>query len=137
MEREWKVRQRLKDEAEILAKLMTVFCLRNTFIEKIHLGRYPESKTGDYSDVKVVTPDGEIPWNEIALFNQEQMKKYMKQIVNRMFTFLLWLHKENAPSLRPFFGHIPKSWDPPEIDQILKDVLDRPLEQQDEKQPQS
>ena len=137
MEKEWKVRKGLKDEAEILAKLMTVFCLRNTFIEKIHLGTYPESKTGDYSDVKVVTPDGEIPWNEIALFNQEQMKKYNKQIVNRIFTFLLWLQKENAPSLRPFFGHIPKSWDAPEIDQILKDVLDRSFEQQDEKQQQS
>ena len=35
---------------------MAVLCVRNTCIEEIHRGTEPGSATGDYSDVKVVTP---------------------------------------------------------------------------------
>ena len=47
-----------------LAKLMAHDCFRNTKLEDFHSGKYPTSKTGDYSDVKVVSPFGEIPWKE-------------------------------------------------------------------------
>ena len=50
--------------AERLANLLAVNCVRNTFLEKLHIGTYPSSKTGDFSDIKVITPFGEIPWNE-------------------------------------------------------------------------
>jgi hypothetical protein len=38
-----------------------VLCVRNTSIEDVHAGIEPHSPSGDYSDVKVVTPVGEIP----------------------------------------------------------------------------
>ncbi|PQJ80671.1 hypothetical protein [Polaribacter porphyrae] len=40
---------------------MAVACVINTVIENYHTGVFLQSKTGDYSDVKVVTPFGEIP----------------------------------------------------------------------------
>ena len=39
-----------------LAKLMAHDCFRNTKLEAFHAGKYPSSKIGDYSDVKVVSP---------------------------------------------------------------------------------
>ena len=40
-----------------LAKLMAHGYSRNTRLENFHSGIYPSSKTGDYSDVKVVSLD--------------------------------------------------------------------------------
>ena len=53
-----------KTIASALAKAITVLCVRNTFLEDLHSGTSPSSKTGDLSDVKVVTPYGEIPWQQ-------------------------------------------------------------------------
>jgi hypothetical protein len=46
------------------------------------------SETGDYSDVKVVTPHGEIPWNELSRFNNDEMKELMIDVVNRCHRYL-------------------------------------------------
>src|SRR6266404_9748741 len=51
-----------KEDAQRLAIGMAVYCVRNTFLEDLHAGTVPSSKAGDYSDVKVVSPYGEIPW---------------------------------------------------------------------------
>jgi len=40
-----------------LARPMTHDCFRNTRLEDFHSGIYPSSKTGDYSDVNVVSLD--------------------------------------------------------------------------------
>jgi hypothetical protein len=47
--------------ARRLALALVEQCVRNTRIEDIHAGITPASLLGDYSDVKVVTPYGEIP----------------------------------------------------------------------------
>lgn len=57
-----------------LAKFMSLQCFRNTEIENIHAGTAPSSATGDFSDVKVATPFGEIPWNQLSRISQEEMK---------------------------------------------------------------
>ena len=57
-----------------LAKLMAHDCFRNTKLEDFHSGKYPSSKTGDYSDVKVVSPFGEIPWKELSRLSDEETK---------------------------------------------------------------
>ena len=72
------------------AKTLTMMCVRNTFLEELHMGTSPVSKTGDYSDVKVVDGEGrEIPWNELSRIDDDEMKKLMKQIVNRVYTFFM------------------------------------------------
>ena len=55
--------------ASELAKAIAVLCVRNTFLEDLHAGTTPSSKAGDYSDVKVVTPYGEIPWQQLSRIN--------------------------------------------------------------------
>jgi hypothetical protein len=65
-----------------LAKLMANDCFQNTKLEDFHSGKYPSSKTGDYSDVKVVSPFGEIPWKELSRLSDEEMKTLMIDVVN-------------------------------------------------------
>src|SRR5579859_939045 len=45
-----------------LAKCMALQCFRNTVLEDFHAGTSPHSPAGDYSDVVVKTPVGDIPW---------------------------------------------------------------------------
>jgi hypothetical protein len=37
--------------AVLLAKSIAALCVRNTFLEDLHSGTTPSSKSGDYSDV--------------------------------------------------------------------------------------
>ncbi len=46
-----------KRVASRLAKTLTAMCVRHTGIEEIHARVEPVSKTGDYSDVKVIDAD--------------------------------------------------------------------------------
>ena len=71
------------------AKAMVAYCFRNTYLEDLHTGIFPSSKTGDYSDVKVVSPYGEIPWNELSRISDEEMKRLIKECVDKMFTTLV------------------------------------------------
>src|SRR6267143_2861721 len=71
-----------------LAKFFALQCFRNSKLEDLHTGTSPSSKTGDYSDVKVVTPYGEIPWNNLSRISDEEIKRLLKEIVNKLYTFL-------------------------------------------------
>src|ERR1700730_1228033 len=82
-----------------LAKAMAVLCVRHTFLEDLHAGKSAISRTGDYSDVKVVTPDREIPWNELSRISDDEMKKLIKQIVNKLYTVLMSLENDEAMRL--------------------------------------
>jgi hypothetical protein len=51
-----------------LAKLMARDCFRNSrVLEDFHGGTSPSSETGDFSDVRVVSPFGEIAWNDLLI----------------------------------------------------------------------
>ena len=59
-------------------------------MEDLHAGKFPVTKTGDFSDVKVIDGEGhEIPWNELSRFDDAGMKKLMKQVVSRIYTYFL------------------------------------------------
>ena len=70
------------------ATTISVNCVRNTVIENYHAGIVPQSETGDYSDVKVVTPFGEIAWNDLSRINDEEMKAFNIEVNNRIYTYL-------------------------------------------------
>src|SRR5271163_2652676 len=77
-----------KETAEF-AKVMTAACVRRGFLEKLHSGITPVTKTGDYSDVKVIDAAGqEIPWNQVSRISQSEMKTLITGIVDRIHTFL-------------------------------------------------
>ena len=78
----------LEESLKDFATMFTVNCVRNSWLEDLHSGVTPSSKTGDYSDVKVVSPYGEIPWSEVSRISDEEMKRLMKDINHRMYRFL-------------------------------------------------
>src|SRR5712691_10723343 len=83
-----------EDIAERLALVLAVLCVRNTRLEDLHAGVVPATKAGDYSDVKVVTPHGEIPWTEVSRFNDAEMRALMTEVVDKLYTVLLRLDDE-------------------------------------------
>jgi hypothetical protein len=77
-----------KDQKEF-AKIMAAACVRRGYLEKLHAGLTPVTRTGDYSDVKVIDAEGrEIPWNQVSRINQDEMKTLMIGVVNQIYTFL-------------------------------------------------
>jgi ligand-binding SRPBCC domain-containing protein len=74
-----------------LAKVMVRDCFRNTMLEDYHAGTFPSSKMGDYSDVKVISPFGEIAWIKLSRLSDEEMKTLMIDVVERCYKFLLEL----------------------------------------------
>jgi hypothetical protein len=79
-----------------LAEYMVDQCFRNSELENLHAGKVPSSKTGDYSDVVVRTPFGEIPWRELSRFDDAEMKVLMVDAVNRTYKFLKQLFDEET-----------------------------------------
>lgn len=71
-----------------LAKHIALRCFRNSILENFHASKVPDSKTGDYTDVVVHTPYGEIPWNELSRLNDAEMKALMIDVVNHTYHFI-------------------------------------------------
>src|SRR6516165_5930840 len=51
-------------------------------------------RPGDYSDVVVVTPFGEIPWRRLSRFDDGEMKFLMIDVVQRVYDFIRELFDE-------------------------------------------
>ena len=51
----------------------------------------PELANGDYSDVKVVTPYGDIEWHKLSLLSDAEMKTLMIDVVDHCYDFLMEL----------------------------------------------
>ena len=79
-----------------LAKYLVHECFRNSELENLHAGVVPGSQTGDYSDVIVKTPFGEIPWRELSRFDDAEMKRLMTDVVNRTYLFIHRLFDEET-----------------------------------------
>lgn len=83
--------------ARRIALALVEQCVRNSQLEELHAGMRPDSVLGDFSDVKVVTPFGDIPWTELSRISDAEMKALMIEIVNRVYTFLT--HMEDLTAL--------------------------------------
>ena len=84
-----KAKEQKPQELQDLAKLLAVMGVRNnTDLEKFHWGITPASKIGDYSDVKVITPYGEIAWNQLSRISDEEMRSLMLSIEKALETVL-------------------------------------------------
>jgi hypothetical protein len=104
-----------KEEAKRVAIGMAVYCMRNTFLEDLHAGTAPSSKAGDYSDVKAVSPYGEIPWRQLSRFNDDEMRTLMKEVVNKLYTVLLRMDDPQfMDGLRRWGQLQARNWDEPE-----------------------
>ena len=108
-----------KHSAEF-AKTLTAMCVRNAEIENIHAGIAPITKTGDYSDVKVIDAEGnEYSWNEVSHITNGEMKTMMKGIVNRLYTFFMQGDDPRFDKNMDYHKRFARKWDEPEIDDKL------------------
>lgn len=102
---------------DIESAQFTSLCIAENFVrnagvlEDLHAGPPARSATGDYSDVKVVTPYGEIPWNDVSRISDEEMAALMREVVNKIFTLLRF--NEELGSISPEAQSV---WDPPCLD---------------------
>jgi hypothetical protein len=103
----------LDPELSRLVLSLVETCVRNTGLEDLHAGRMPRSRTGDFSDVVVLTPDGDIPWTEVSRISDDEMKALMIEVVDRVFTYLS--HPEAFVDLRTSTGR----WERPKLDENL------------------
>lgn len=107
--------QESKTIAIRLSKTLAAMCVRHTEIENIHAGKSPVTKTGDYSDVKVIDAEGgEIPWNEVSRISDDEMKTLMKRIVNRLYTFFIQEEDPRFQKQVNYFERVSAKWDAPE-----------------------
>ena len=113
-----------------LAKMLAMVCVRNTFLEDIHAGISPVTKTGDYSDVKVIDGEGtEIPWAEVSRISDEEMKRLMKEVVNLLYT---WHIKTDELASNPYMTHFfeaAQNFDKPELDKGLLRLIQKEYKQ--------
>jgi hypothetical protein len=79
-----------------LAKLMALRCFRNTCLEDLHAGRVPHAQTGDYTDVRVVDSEREIPWVELSRLSDREMETLMIEVVDHCYDFLTMLYGSAA-----------------------------------------
>ncbi|HVX13843.1 MAG TPA: hypothetical protein VHC22_21855 [Pirellulales bacterium] len=98
-----------------LAKCLAFFCVRNTCIEDIHAGMTPASPAGDFSDVKVVTPQGEIPWSKVSRISNDEMRHFMKEVVSKLYTMLTRLDDPAfVDQMDQYVRRATSAWDDPE-----------------------
>tara|TARA_E500000305_G_scaffold108239_1_gene110129 strand:+ start:236 stop:613 length:378 start_codon:yes stop_codon:yes gene_type:complete len=105
-------------DLDLTARSMVEVCFRNTKIEDLHAGVFPQTASGDWSDVKVVTPFGEIAWNELSRISDAEMKELMVEAVNRVFTYAAY-----PEELSTLAGA--SRWDPAELDERLMRTVHR------------
>lgn len=111
-----------KKMAGKFSKTLTAMCVRHTELEDIHAGITPVTKTGDYSDVKIIDADGnEIPWNEASRISNPEMKTLMKRIVNRLYTYFMQAEDPRFQKQVDYYERCAGGWDDPEpeIDEKL------------------
>jgi hypothetical protein len=102
----------------MVAKYMVPQCFRNSFLEDLHSGITPSSAGGDYFDVFVTTPFGEIPWPKLSRLSDEEMKSLMIDVVNRAYRSLHDLLDENtggAILVRLAMRDPPPNWNTPAL----------------------
>ena len=116
---------------KILARFIALHGIRNSSeLEELHAGEFPVSATGDYSDVKVMGPFGEIEWNKVSRISDKEMRNLMLDIEEKIYPVLEQLLKleKQADSKTHFeetlekllFDEEPPSWDLLEEDLIQK-----------------
>jgi hypothetical protein len=107
-----------KKQAKQMAIGMAVMCVRNTFLEDLHAGTIPSSKTEDYTDVKVVSPYGEIEWAKLSRISNDEMRQLMREVVNKLYSVLVRLDEPRfVEAVNDHGRRMAAKWDEP------KDVL--------------
>ena len=106
------------------AKNLVEVCFHNSGLEDLHAGVTPASAAGDYTDVVVTTPYGEIPWNRLSRLSDVEMKALMIEVVDRVYTFLVFNEQLN-------YGLSCRRWNEPKLHPELLAAAERRLRASD------
>lgn len=118
-------REELKayEQSEVIARFLAEFGFRNSILENFHTGKSPQSRTGNFSDVIVTTPDEAIPWDKISRLSDTEMRTLMLDVersLARVCFAILLAEREGTLDqlvqaiLERSFGKNGISWDIPE-----------------------
>jgi hypothetical protein len=108
------------DATKLLAKAIALEAFRHP-LENLHAGKEPFSKTGDYSDVKVITPYGEIPWTELCRISDCEMEELMKEVVSKLYALLTGLDDQGVQAAIMAHAYdFVTEWDDPVVDDGVK-----------------
>lgn len=91
-----------------MARYIAHYGVRNSILENFHAGITPSSKQKDFSDVKVVTPYGEIPWKKLSRLSDKEMRALLLDIEKNIVRVLTNLPKmlEKAGTLEKYYEEI-------------------------------
>lgn len=92
-----------RDHNTIMARHIARFVRNTDDFELLHSGISPKSKTGDFSDVKVISPYGEVPWIKVSRFSDKEMRTLMlaieQQIIEALKAYKNWEENYNKEKL--------------------------------------
>jgi hypothetical protein len=83
-----------KKQAKLLARFLSEDCFRNSILEDYHSGIFPSTKD-KYKDVVVISPYGEILFNELSRISDEEMRKLMLDAESKLVFLLMRLNQLN------------------------------------------
>lgn len=79
-------------QIKLIARAVAEQCIRNnTGLEDLHSGITPSSKKGDYSDVYVISPYGQVEWKKLSRISDEEMRSLMLSIEENLISMLGFL----------------------------------------------
>lgn len=106
--------------SSLLVRAMAQQCVRNTALENIHAGPAPATRTGDHSDVTVIDAEGRrIPWPEVSHFDDNAMRELMREIVDKLYTFLLLSREPGFLDVAAIWMRSASRWDEPKIAELF------------------
>ena len=60
-----------------------------------------------------------MPWPDVSRFDEDEMRDLMRQIVNKIYTFLVKMEDPDFAAWRDFLRSQTSKWDRPRIDRTL------------------
>ena len=108
------------------ARMMGLLCVADSKLGEFGEGQRPVTRTGDYSDVVVVDADGRIiPWQRrVARMDRTEMDRTMREIVDRLYTFLRNIEAAELATLRKHREDETSQWSRPRENAGLKKQIE-------------
>ena len=108
-----------------MAKMMGLLCVADSKLGELGEGEGPATKAGDYSDVVVVGAEGRIiPWQRVARFDAAEMVRMRREIVDKLFTFVLNFEEPELEALRDHRRDETSKWHRPREDSALNKQME-------------
>ena len=108
-----------------MAKMMGLMCVADSRLGKLAEGQSPVTRTGDYSDVVVVDADGRIiPWQRAARLDDTEMGQAIREIVDKLYTFLWNMEEPELAALRDHRRDETSDWAGPREDPGLRKQIE-------------